>query len=261
MLLRKFIFFIFLIYVPNFLLYAKPIKVGIIAGPSVQIINVAKKIAKEKYNIEIEPVVFTNYQIPNEALNSGDIDVNIMQTVSYLNQSIAKRKYKITSIGKTFIYPMGIYSKKIKNLQELKEKSTIAIPNDLSNEGRALLLLSKNKLVKLKAGTAEFANINDIIENPKNLKIVTLDAAQLARVVSDVDAVALNNDFVNNAGFKTSDAIVAENAATAQPYINVIVVKISDKDREEYKKIVDVMHSKEVYDKSLELYPGAVKAW
>ena len=238
-----------------------PIKIGIVAGPSIQVFELVKKIAKEKYNLDVKPVVFTDYIIPNEAVNDGDIDMNVFQTASFLNQSIAKRKYQIVSIGNTFIYPMGIYSKKIKNISELKAKATFGIPNDPSNQGRALLLLDHSGVIKLKPGIGEFPTVQDIKVNSKNIKIITMDASQLARVVPDVDAVVLNNDFVKNAGFKLTDALVSEKPATAQPYINVIVVKISNKEKKEYKEIVDVLHSKEVFEKNLELYPGAVKAY
>ena len=241
--------------------FASPIKIGIIAGPSVQIMEVAKKIAKEKYNLDIEPVVFTDYIMPNEAVNSGDVDMNIFQTISFLNQSIFKRHYKLASIGNTFIYPMGIFSKKIKNLSDLKENASIAIPNDSSNEGRALFLLSHAGLIKLKPGSGEFSQLNDIVDNPKKLKITTLDANQLPRIVPDVDAVVLNNDFVEHAGFKPAEALIHEDPSSAQPYINVVVVQSKNKDKKEYKEVVDIMHSKEVFDKNLELYPGAVKAW
>lgn len=260
---KKIFTFALLILSPTFTVIAKEgsIKIGIIAGPSVQIMEVAKKVAKEKYNLDIEPVVFTDYIMPNEAVNSGDVDINIFQTASYLNRSVAKRYYQISSIGNTFIYPMGIYSKKIKNISELKENSAIAIPSDSSNQGRALLLLSNAGLIKLNPKSGEFSTLKDITENPKNLKISTLDAAQLPRIVPDVEAVVLNNDFVDHAGFKPNDALVQENPKTAQPYINVIVVKTAEKNKKEYAEVVDIMHSKEVLNKNLELYPGAVKAW
>lgn len=253
--------FLIALFAPAIVSFAKPIKVGIIAGPSVEVLNIAKKYAKEKYNLDIEPTVFTDYVMPNEAVDSADIDMNIFQTVSYLNQSISKRHYNIVSIGNTFIYPMGIYSKKINKISQLKEKSIIAIPNDASNEGRALLLLSKNGLLKLKPNVGEFGLVSDIIENPKKLKIVTMNGSQLARVVPDVDAVVLNNDFVEHAGFKPTEALVQENPLTAQPYINIIVVNTKNADRKEFKQIVEVMHSNEVLQKTMQLYPSAVRAW
>lgn len=254
-------FFVFLLALFSSVAFAKTIKVGISAGPSVEVLAVAKKIAKEKYNLDIEPVVFMDYILPNEALNSKDIDMNIFQTVSYLNQSVEKRHYNLATIGNTFIFPMGIYSKKIHKLSELKNESTVGIPNDLSNQGRALNLLNVQQVITLKPGKGEFPNIGDIAKNPKNLKIMTMDGNQLARVVGDVDAVVLNNDFIGHAGFKSTDALAQENPKTAQPYINIIVVNSEDKNNSDYKKVVQVMNSDEVYRETLKLYPGAVKAW
>lgn len=258
--LNKLIITLFSLAQVNFI-FANSMKVGIVAGPSVAIFDVAKKVAKQKYNLDLQTIIFTDYQMPNEALNAGNIDLNIMQTVSFLNKAVEKRKYEISIIGNTFIYPMGIYSKKIKNLLELKEGAAVALPSDLSNQGRALLLLSRAGLINLKAETGEFANLRDIVANPKKLKISTLEAGQLARIVPDVDAVVLNNDFVANAGFKIHDALLLEDPKTARPYINVIVARTANKDKKEYAQIVDVMHSREVAEKSLELNPGAVKAW
>ena len=240
---------------------AKPIKIGVIAGPSVQVLAVAQKVAKEKYNLDLQPVIFTNYMMPNEALNTNDIYMNIFQTVSFLKQAVVKRGYNIVSIGNTYIYPMGVYSKKISSLSQLKNNSTVAIPNDSSNQGRALLLLSQAGLLKLKSSAGEFATVEDILSNPKHLKVTTLDSSQLPRVVSDVDAVVLNNDFVARAGFQPEQSLVHENPNTAQSYINILVVNSNEKDNKELKEVVKVMHSKEVVEKNLELFPGAIQAW
>ena len=260
MFLRRFTFILFLI-LPFQIAFAKQIKIGIIAGPSVEIFNMVQKISKEKYNLDVKPIIFTDYIMPNEALNSDDLDLNIFQTQAFLDESILKRNYKLSVIGKTFIYPMGIYSKKINKLTELKEKAIIAIPNDLSNEARALLLMNTAGLIKIKVNHGNFIGLNDITENSKNLKIMTLDAGQLARVTPDVDALILNNDFVHNAGFKVSDALIQENPKTAIPYINIIVAQTAKKDNPDFQKIIEIIHSKEVVDKSMELYPSAVKAW
>ncbi|WP_186648255.1 MetQ/NlpA family ABC transporter substrate-binding protein [Fluviispira vulneris] len=237
------------------------IKVGISAGPSVQVLNVAKKLAKEKYDLDLKVITFADYQIPNEALNSGDIDANIFQTRSFLKQAILKKNYKIVEIGQTFIYPMGIYSRKIKSISEIGENASIVIPNDSSNQGRALILLQNAKLIKLKDGVGETPTPRDIIENPKKLKIQTVDAAQVARSVQDVTAVVLNNDFVLNAKFKPSDALFKENPESAEPYVNIIVVKESEKGKKEFKELTAVMNSAEVLKETEKLFPGAVKAW
>ena len=240
---------------------AETIKVGITSGPSVQVLEVAKKLAKEKYDLTINVVPFADYQIPNEALNAGDIDANIFQTVSFLDQAKAKKGYKLAIVGNTFIYPMGVYSRKVKKISEIGDKSSIVIPNDPSNQGRALILLQNAGLIKLKEGSGEIPTPKDIVSNPKNLSIKTVDAAQAARSALDVTAVVLNNDFVLNAGFKPSEALFKENPKTAKPYINVIVVRESEKEKKVFQDLKSVMNSKEVLKKTEELFPGAVPAW
>lgn len=241
--------------------FAIPLKVGIVVGPQIQVFQLVKKIAKDKYNLDIQTVVFADYQSPNEALNAGNIDANVFQTNIFLQRAIEKRGYKLTVIGNTFIYPMGIYSKKIKKLSDLKEKSIIAIPNDPSNQSRALILLKQAQLIDFKAGTEEAPTPRDIVSNKKNLNIKSLDAAQIARSAEDVDAIALNNDFINNAGFKAKDALFKEDPAHATPYINVIVAQTKSKDQKELKELIQILHSEAVIQKTQELNPGAVKAW
>lgn len=240
---------------------SETIKVGITSGPSVQVLDVAKKIAKEKYGLTIKVVSFADYQLPNEALNSGDIDANIFQTISFLDQAKAKKGYKLAIVGNTFIYPMGIYSRKVTKISEINEKSLIIIPNDPSNQGRALFLLQNAGLIKLKEGVGEIPTPKDIFLNPKNLIIKTVDAAQAARSAPDVTAVVLNNDFVLNAGFKPSEALFKENPKTAKPYINVIVVREADKQKKVFSYLKNIMNSEEVRKKTEELFPGAVPAW
>ncbi|WGL60877.1 MetQ/NlpA family ABC transporter substrate-binding protein [Pigmentibacter sp. JX0631] len=237
------------------------LKVGITAGPMIQVFDVAKKLAKEKYDLEIKTITFADYQIPNEALNSGEIDANIFQTVSFLEQAKARKGYKLAIVGNTFIYPMGVYSRKIKNLNELTDKSVVIIPNDPSNQGRALNLLKTAGIIKIKDGVGELPTPKDISENPKNIVIKSVDAAQAARAVQDVAAAVLNNDFVKNAGFVPADALIKEDPKTAKPYVNVIVVKESDKSKKVFDKLKAVMNSNEVLKKTQELFPGAVPAW
>jgi D-methionine transport system substrate-binding protein len=259
--LRRYFYILFLIILPFQFGFADEIKIGVIAGPSVDILKLVQKIAKEKYNIQIKPVVFMDYIMPNEALSAGDLDLNIFQTQAFLEESILKRNYRIKSIGRTFIYPMGIYSKKIDHLSQLKDHAIVAIPNDLSNEARALLLLNAQGVIRLKMGNGIFVTQKDIIQNPKNIKIMTIDSAQLARVTQDADLVLLNNDFVLNAGFQPSQALAVENPRSAAPYVNVIVAADDKVKNEDFKKIISIYHSDEVLNKTLLLYPSAVKAW
>lgn len=158
------------------------IKVGVIVGAEQQVAEVAQKVAKEKYGLDVELVTFNDYVLPNEALSKGDIDANAFQHKPYLDQQIKDRGYKLVSVGKTFVYPIAGYSKKIKSLDELKDGSQVAVPNDPTNLGRSLLLLQKVGLIKLKDGVGLLPTSLDIVENPKNLKIVELEAPRAAPV-------------------------------------------------------------------------------
>ncbi|WP_235603089.1 MetQ/NlpA family ABC transporter substrate-binding protein [Piscirickettsia litoralis] len=213
------------------------IKVGITAGPMQSVMAVAKKEAAKQYGLAIETVVFNDYQTPNEALSSGDINANIFQTIAFLNDAIKQHDYKFKIIGNTFIYPMGVFSRKIHSLAALKKGAIVAIPNDPSNEDRALRLLDTVGLIKLKAGFKGLASLQEVIANPKHLQIKTLSAAQLPRVVPDADIIVLNNDFVKDAGFKPSEALAKEDPQHAKPYINVIVARADKVDSQKIARI------------------------
>lgn len=237
------------------------LKVGIVGGPQTAILHVAQRVAKEKYGLNIKLVIFDDYQLPNEALNNGDIDANIFQHVPFLNAQIKTHGYHLASIGKTFVYPFGFYSHRISKLSQLKNGAVVAIPNDPSNEGRALLLLQKAGLIHLKTGAGLFGTPRDIVDNPKNLKFRVLDAAQLPRVLKDVDLVGLTNDYVKDAGLIPQDALLKEGADS--PYANVIVVRSKNKGKAIFKKLVAVMHSKAVLKITEQLFPrgAAIAAW
>ncbi len=143
------------------------IKVGVIVGAEQQVAEVAQKVAKEKYGLDVELVTFNDYVLPNEALSKGDIDVNAFQHKPYLDQQIKDRGYKLVAVGNTFVYPIAGYSKKIKSLDELQPGSQIAVPNDPTNLGRSLLLLQQVGLIKLKDGVGLLPTSLDIVENPK----------------------------------------------------------------------------------------------
>jgi D-methionine transport system substrate-binding protein len=237
------------------------IRIGTIAGPETELLEAAKSVAKDKYNLDVKIVEFTDYVIPNQALADKSIDANAFQHLPYLEGSIAAKGYKLVPIGKTFIYPMGIYSKKITHLADLKNEATVAIPNDPSNEARALLLLQKAGLITLKPGATLKATIHDIIANPKHLNIKELDAAQLPRILNDVDIAAVNTNYALVAGLLPSrDALFIE--GTDSPYANIVVIRAEDKDNPKYKKLMDAIHSPEVIAKAKKLFQGqAIPAW
>ncbi|MCX7779765.1 MAG: MetQ/NlpA family ABC transporter substrate-binding protein [Negativicutes bacterium] len=239
---------------------AKPIKVGVTAGPHAEVFEVVKKVA-EKDGLKIQIVEFNDYIQPNVALNQGDIDVNSYQHQPYLDNMVKDRKYEIVSIAKTVIFPMGLYSKKIKSVNELKNGATVAIPNDPTNGGRGLLLLEKQGLIKLKEGAGLKAAVTDIVANPKNIKIKELDAAQIPRSLDDVDLAAINTNFAMTAGLvPTKDAIALEDGNS--PYANVIAVRTKDKDNPVFQKLVKAYQSEEVKKFVAEHFKGSViAAW
>ena len=236
------------------------LKVGVVGAPMEQVLEVAAKFAKQKYGLEIQPIVFSDYILPNTALNNGQIDANIFQHVPYLDTQVKARGYKITWIAKTFVYPMGVYSSKIKSIDQLANNSIVAIPNDPSNEGRALLLFQDEGLIKLKPGADLLATPKDIISNPRNLEFKTLDAPEIPRAMSDVTLAAINNDYIQAAGFTLKQALFHEGPDA--PYANIIVVQDSEKDRPIFKELIDAMHSQAVIDITQKQFANtAIPAW
>lgn len=237
------------------------LKVGTISGPETELMEVAQQVAKNKYNLNIDIVEFTDYVQPNAALNDGSIQANMFQHQPYLDQQIKDHQYKLISIGKTFVYPMGMYSHKYKAPQELAKGALIAIPNDPSNEGRALLLLQKAGLIHLKAEASLFATPNDIDSNPKQIKFKELDAAQLARSLEDVDAAVINTNYAVPAGLSpTKDAIFHEGPDS--PYANIIVIREDEKDDPRMKQLVSAFQSDEVSTAAKKIFNDqAIPAW
>jgi D-methionine transport system substrate-binding protein len=233
--------------------------VGTISGPETELVDVAQKVAKSQYGLNIKIVEFSDYNLPNEALQDGTLDANVYQHLPYLQESIKAHKYKIKAIGKTFVYPAGIYSKKHNSLRSIPMNGIIAIPNDPSNETRALLLLSKARLISFKYKSEP--SINNIVSNPKKLRFRELDAAQLPRVLEDVDAAVINTNYAIPAGLRPSvDAVYVENKNS--PYANLIVVRENNNKEENLKLLVKSLNSQEVKAKAKEIFgDGAIPAW
>lgn len=240
---------------------ANELRVGVIAGPESQLMEVAKEIAAKRYGLKIDVVQFSDYTMPNEALANGSIDANMFQHLPYLQAAIKGRGYQIMPVAKTFVYPMALYSKKITSLGQLTDKAIVAIPNDPSNEARALLLLQKAGLIQLRPGADITAVIEDIAENPKQLTIKEVDAAQLPRVLPDVDLAAINTNYAMEAGLMPSkDGLIVEDANS--PYANLVVVRIADKNDPRFLKLVAALHSAEVLHEAQTLFQGqAIPAW
>jgi D-methionine transport system substrate-binding protein len=238
----------------------KPLKVGVTAGPHAQIFEVVKKVA-ERDGLKLQIVEFTDYIQPNAALSSGDLDLNSYQHLPYLQAQIKDRGYKFVSIAQTVTFPLGIYSRKVKSLAALKEGARVGIPNDPTNGGRALLLLQAKGFLKLKPEAGLKATPLDITENPKKLKIVELDAAQLARSLDDLDAAAVNGNYAETAGLNPVRDSIALEAATG-PYANIIAVREQDKDKPWVAKIIKAYHSDEVKQYIKQTFKDAViTAW
>lgn len=233
--------------------------IGAIAGPETELIETAKEVAKNKYNLDIKIVAFNDYNLPNEALQDGSLDANVYQHLPYLQSAIAAHHYKIESIGRTFVYPVGIYSKKIKSLDQLPEKAMVAVPNDPSNEMRALQLLEKAHLITLKS--TNNTGLQDIESNPKNLQFKEMDAAQLPRILPDVDIAVINTSFALPAGLTPSrDALFTEDKDS--PYANIIVIRNDSTKKEQLELFVKALNSDEVKDKAKQLFgDAAIPAW
>lgn len=220
---------------------SKTITVGVTAGLHEEVMEFVKTLAAQQgLNIKIVP--FNDYILPNAALDQGDLDLNSYQHEPFLEDQIKSRHYKILSIGKSLLQPIGLYSKKIKNIKDLKDKAHIAIPNDPTNGGRALLLLEKAGLITLKAGSDHKVSILDIKNNPKKLKIIEIEAPQLPRALEDVDAAIINTEFALLSGLNPQkDAIFIEDQNS--PYANVFAVRIQDKDNQDLLKFIKIYQS------------------
>jgi len=237
------------------------IRVGTIAGPETQIMQVAANVAKRDYNLNVEIVPFTDYKLPNEALAKGDIDANMFQSIPYLSAQIDQFGYKIAPIGKVFIYPMGLYSTKIKSLSDLPDNATVAVPNELSNEARALLLLQKAGLITLKPNAGFEATLKDITANPKNLNIVAFDAAKVASTLKQADIAAINTNYAVPAGFYPDQALFLEKADS--PYVNVLVVQLKNTNNPQLLDLVKALQSPAVVAAAHQIFgPGAaIPGW
>jgi D-methionine transport system substrate-binding protein len=238
----------------------KPVtlKVGATPVPHVEILEFVKpELAKQGINLEI--VTYTEYPLPNPAVDAGDIDANFFQHVPYLETFTIDKGLKLANIGKVHIEPIGIYSKKVTKVGEFKAGDTIAIPNDPSNAGRALALLEKSGLIKLKAGVGIKATVLDIAENPKNIKIIEADAAQLPRNLDDpkVTGAVINTNYALEANLNpTKDSLFLEDKDS--PYANIVVVKESRKDDPNLQKLVKALNTPEVKKFIEDKYKGAI---
>ena len=237
------------------------IKVGVMSGPEHKVAEVAARVAKEKYGLVVEYVEFNDYALPNTAVSTGDLDANAMQHKPYLDEDSQKKKLdNLVIVGNTFVYPLAGYSKKIKNISELKDSAVVAVPNDPSNLARALILLEKQGLIKLKDNTNLLATSLDITENPKKLEIKEVDTSVAARALDDVDLAVVNNTYAGQVGLTTNDGVFVEDKDS--PYVNIIVARNDNKDSAAIQNFVKAYQSDEVEaEAKVQFKDGVVKGW
>ena len=238
----------------------KTISVAASATPHAEILEQAKPLLEEK-GYELEVKIFEDYIIPNEVVESGDFDANYFQHIPYLESFNEEKGTHLVDAGDIHYEPFGIYPGKKESLDDIEEGDTIAVPNDTTNEARALLLLQDNGIIKLKEGVGLEATKNDIEENPHNVEIIELEAAQIPRVVQDMSYVVLNGNYALQAGYsvaKDSLAYEKSDSEAAKTYVNLIAVKEGNEDSEAIKALVEVLKSDEIKEYINETYDGAV---
>ncbi|MBR5577702.1 MAG: MetQ/NlpA family ABC transporter substrate-binding protein [Lachnospiraceae bacterium] len=237
----------------------KAIKIGASPTPHAEILEVVKEeLAKDGYTLEI--IEYNDYVLPNTALQDGEIDANYFQHLPYLENFNEENGTDLVSAANVHFEPFGIYPGRTASLDQLTEGAKIAVPNDTTNEARALLLLEAEGLIKLKEGAGITATVVDIVENPLNLEIVELEAAQIPRVLPDVDVATINGNYAVEAGYTLADAIAVESAESlaAQTYGNIIAVRAGEESSEKTKALVDAVLSEEVKAFIESTYEGAV---
>lgn len=237
----------------------KEIKVGASPAPHAEILEAAAP-ALEKLGYKLTIVEYTDYVQPNIALDTSDLDANYFQHLPYLEQFNAERGTKLVSAGAIHYEPFGIYAGKTAALDAIADKATVAVPNDATNEARALLLLEAQGLIKLNEGVGLNATKNDIAENPKNLEILEVEAAQIPRSLKDVDIAVINGNYAIDAGLKVSDALAVEasDSEAATTYGNIVAVQEGKENDEIAKALIEALTSDDVKAFIESTYEGAV---
>lgn len=238
---------------------AKTLVVGASPTPHAIILKEAAKLLKAK-GIDLQIKEFSDYVLPNTALQDKSLDANYFQHQPYLDSFNKEKGTNIVSAGSIHYEPFGVYAGKTKALADLKDGATVAVPNDTSNEARALLLLQAQGLIKLKDGAGITATKKDIVENKKNLKFTELEAAQLVRSLQDVDIAVINGNYALQGNLKVSDALAveADDSLAATTYANIIAVRKGDENREDIKALVEVLKSDEIKTFIKSTFNGAV---
>jgi D-methionine transport system substrate-binding protein len=233
------------------------VRIGVSPGPHAEILEQVKPLLAKK-GIDLKIVEFSDYVVPNQALDAGELEANSFQNQPYLDNQVKDRGFKIVSVGLTVNFPLGIYSSKYKSWAEVPDGSSIAIQNDPTNGGRSLLLLQDKGVIKLRDGVGFKPGPIDIVANPKKLKFIEVEAAQTPRTLADVAAAAINTNYAVDAKIEPTSAILREDPKG--PYVNVIAVRAADKDKPWVKTLVETYQSPEIKAFVAERFKGNVLA-
>jgi D-methionine transport system substrate-binding protein len=240
---------------------AEKLTLGVMAGAEEEIAEIAVKVAA-KNGLDVKLVVFQDYVLPNAALEAGELDANAFQHQPYLDAQTQAHGYHIVPVGFTIVEPIGLYSKKIKKIEDLPNGAKIGVPNDPSNGGRAFNLLAAHGLITIKDGKGLTPSLLDVASNPKKLQFVELDAAQLPRSLDDFPAAVVNTNHALNGGLDPRKDVLLQEPQQHNPYGNFIAVRAKDKDRPAFKILVAAFQSKEVEQFLDSRFKGAIlPAW
>ncbi|WP_376984763.1 MetQ/NlpA family ABC transporter substrate-binding protein [Bosea sp. R86505] len=233
------------------------VRIGVSPGPHAEILEQVKPLLAKK-GIDLKIVEFSDYVVPNQALDAGELEANSFQNQPYLDNQVKDRGFKLVSVGLTVNFPLGIYSAKHKTWADVPDGSAIAIQNDPTNGGRSLLLLQDKGVIKLRDGVGFKPGPVDIVANPKKLKFIEVEAAQTPRTLADVAAAAINTNYAVDARIEPTSAILREDPKG--PYVNVIAVRAADKDKPWVKTLVETYQSPEIKAFVAERFKGNVLA-
>ena len=234
--------------------------IGVTSGPHEQVTEVVKEVAARE-GLELEIKAFSDYVLPNTSLSEGSLDVNSYQTLPFLDAFNEAHDTDLVPVGKTILLPMGVYSENYSSFEELPDGATVGIPSDPTNGARALNILEVNGFIKIKEDKKGNGSVTDIVENPKNLEFIELEAAQIVKQLSEVDAAAINSNYAIEAGINPKeDSILLE--AADSPYVNYIVVRKENENDPTIQKLVKAYHSEEVREFIEEEFQGtALAGW
>lgn len=241
----------------------KHIKVGVITGAEQQVAEVAKQVAKQKYGLDVELVSFSGAILPNDATDQGELDANVFQHRPFLAQDNAMHHYHLVAVGNTFVFPIAAYSRQLHSVAELKDGATVAMPNDPTNLGRALLLLQKQGLIRLAANKGLLPTTLDITQNPYHLHLLQLEGAQLPHVLDDpkVAIAIISTTYIEQTGLSpVHDSLFIEGKDS--PYVNIIVSRENNQHAENVREFVKAYQSPEVAKAAETLFKGgAIAGW